>query len=122
MAKAYVKFETPKDLASKILEAVSIAKSTGKISKGVNETTKSIERGIAKLVVMAEDVEPEEILMHLPVICNEKKVAFGYVTSKVELGKASGIEVQTSSIAITEEGEAKKLISEVAEKLRSMNK
>ncbi|MCK5021378.1 MAG: ribosomal L7Ae/L30e/S12e/Gadd45 family protein, partial [Candidatus Peribacteraceae bacterium] len=61
MAK-FVKNEVPKDLEDKIYEAVEIAKSTGKIRKGVNETTKCIERGLAKLVILAADVTPEEIL------------------------------------------------------------
>ena len=66
MPKSYVKFEVPEELKEKVLQAVEIARNSGKIKKGTNETTKAIERGIAKLVVIAEDVEPEEIVMHLP--------------------------------------------------------
>jgi large subunit ribosomal protein L7Ae len=121
MAKpAFVKFEVPKELAEAVLEAVSVAKSSGKIRRGVNETTKAIERGIAKLVVMAEDVTPEEVLMHLPVLCEEKEILYAYVPSKDELGRASGIEVPTSSLAVTEEGEAKKPIEEIAGKLKAL--
>ncbi len=119
---AFVKFEMPKDLSDKVVEAVTIAKASGKIRKGVNETTKAIERGIAKLVVIAQDVTPEEILMHLPVICDEKKVPYAYIESKQELGKASGIDVPTSSIAIVEAGEAKKLIAEIADKVAALKK
>ena len=99
---AFVKFEMSKDLVEKVLEAAQLASATGKIRRGVNESTKAIERGIAKLVIMAEDVSPEEILMHLPIICEEKDVPYVYVTSKEELGRASGIVVPTSSITITE--------------------
>ncbi|RLI97743.1 MAG: 50S ribosomal protein L7ae, partial [Candidatus Aenigmatarchaeota archaeon] len=66
------KFEVPKDVLNKIYEAITIAKSTGKIRIGVNETTKAIERGTAKLVAIASDVTPEEVIMHLPVLCDEK--------------------------------------------------
>lgn len=118
----FVKFEMPQDLINKVYEAATVAKATGKLRKGVNETTKAIERGIAKLVIMAEDVTPEEILMHIPVLCSEKQVPFAYVPSKLELGKASGIEVPTSSIAIVEEGDAKKLISEIAGKVKTLGK
>jgi large subunit ribosomal protein L7Ae len=118
----FVKFEAPQDLVNKTYEAVSVAKATGKLRKGVNETTKAIERGIAKLVIMARDVTPEEILMHLPVMCSEKQVPYMYVPSKLELGKASGIEVPTSSIAIVEEGDAKKLISEIAADFKKLSK
>lgn len=122
MPAAFVKFEVPEDLANKTLEALAIAKTTGKLRKGVNESTKAIERGIAKLVVMAEDVTPEEILMHIPVLCEEKQVPYTYVKSKEELGKASGIDVPTSTIAIVEEGEAKKLVSEISTKSGALKK
>jgi len=120
--KAYVKFEVSKDLAEKTFEAVEKARDSGKTRKGVNEVTKAIERGIAKLVVMAQDVEPEEVLMHIPVLCDEKRVPYSYVPSKAELGKAAGIEVPTSSIAIVDEGEGKRLIEEIAKKTHSLKK
>lgn len=123
MAKsAFVKFEVSKDLADKVYESVEIAKSSGKLRKGINETTKCIERGLAKLVIMAEDVTPEEIMMHIPVLCKEKSVPFAYVPSKAELGKASGIEIPTASIAIEETGESKKIVSEIASKVESLSK
>lgn len=110
---AIAKFEVPKELADKVYETVTLAKTNGKVSKGVNETTKAIERGLAKLVVIATDVEPEEIVMHLPVLCDEKKVPYVFVPSKEELGTSVGIGVATSSVAIMEEGEAKKQIEEI---------
>ena len=118
----FVKFETSKEVADKALEAVTIAKASGKLRKGVNEATKAVERGIAKLVIMAQDVTPPEVLMHIPIICDEKKVPYVYVPSKQDLGKASGIEVPTSSIAITEEGDAKKLIAEITEQIEKLKK
>ncbi len=111
---AFAKFQVPKELAEKVYEAVEIAKDSGKLHRGVNETTKEVERGTAKLVIMAEDVSPEEILMHLPVLCEEKRVPYVTVPSKMELGKASGIQVPTSSLAISESGDAKNLIAEIA--------
>jgi large subunit ribosomal protein L7Ae len=122
MAGAYVKFEMPKDLAEKTYEAVEKARDSGKTRKGVNEVTKAIERGVAKLVVMAEDVEPEEVLMHIPVLCEEKKIPYSYVPAKAELGKAAGLEVPTSSIAIVEDGGAKKLIEEISKKTEELKK
>lgn len=123
MAKpAFVKFDVTKDIAEQSLEAIALAKASGKLRRGVNESTKAIERGIAKLVVMAEDVTPEEILMHLPVLCEEKGVPYSYVGNKLELGRASGIEVPTSSIAIIEEGESKKTIAEIVAKIKEVKK
>ena len=75
----------------KIYEAVEVAKATGKLRKGANETTKALEKGIAKLVVIAKDVEPKEIVMHLPLLSEEKGVTCVEVPSKEELGAAVGI-------------------------------
>ncbi|MBU0530265.1 MAG: 50S ribosomal protein L7Ae [Candidatus Aenigmatarchaeota archaeon] len=119
---SFVKFEVPSDLVSKVYEAITLASKTGKLRKGVNESTKSIERGNAKLVIMAEDVTPEEILIHLPILCREKKIPFVYVPSKIELGKAAGIEVPTSSISIVEEGESKKVLADVVHKIEALKK
>ena len=122
MPKAYVKFEVPKELSEKVLRAMEIAKNTGKIKKGTNETTKAIERGQAKLVVIAEDVDPEEIVMHLPPLCDEKKIPYVYVPSKMELGRAAGIDVAAASACIIEAGEAKDLVKEIIEKVEKIRK
>ena len=114
MAKAYyVKFETPEDLVSPILEAVRVAVQTGKVRKGTNEATKAIERGISKLIVIAEDVEPPEVVAHLPLICEEQNAAYAFVPSKQELGKALGIEVTSAAAAILDAGDAQHIIDEV---------
>lgn len=119
---AFVKFEVTKELADKVLEAITLSAASGKLRRGLNEATKAIERGIAKLVIMAEDVTPEEILMHIPVLCEEKEVAYAYVPTKEELGRASGIDVPTAAIAIIEEGEAKQIIAEVAKDISALKK
>ena len=110
--------EVPKELLDKVYEAIETAKTTGKVIKGTNETTKAIERGKAKFVVLAKDVNPAEIIMHIPLIAEEKNVPCFTVPSKEELGAAAGIQVGTGSIAITEEGEAKNLIKEIISKLK----
>ncbi|HIH39719.1 TPA: 50S ribosomal protein L7ae [Candidatus Woesearchaeota archaeon] len=95
------------------LQAVEVAKNSGKIRKGTNEVTKALEKGIAKLVVYAKDVQPAEIIMHLPILAKEKNVPCIEVDSKEELGAAAGIGMPTASVAIVNEGEAKKLIAQL---------
>ena len=94
--------------ADDILEIVEIARDTGKIRKGVNEATKAVERGVAKMTVIAEDTDPKEVTMHLPLICEEKNIPLFRVPSKSELGRAAGIDVSTAAVAVTDLGEAKK--------------
>jgi len=116
----YVKFEVPEDLAEKVYEAVRKARETGAIKKGTNETTKACERGIAKLVIIAEDVDPPEIVAHLPLLCDEKKIPYVYVPSKKKLGEAAGIEVQAASAAIIDPGEAEGLVKEIIEAVKEL--
>lgn len=118
----YVKFETPQALSEKALEALDIARSSGKIKIGVNEVTKAVERGKAKLVLMAEDVDPPEIMMHIPIICAEKKIPFVYIKTRDELGKAAGLKVSSSSVTIIDEGKAKKNIEDLAKELEKLVK
>ena len=87
-------------------QIVEKAKRTGKIEKGTNEVTKAIERGTAKLVVYATDVEPKEIVMHIPLLCKEKGIPFLEVDNKQKLGIAVGLPVAASSIAVIDGGEA----------------
>ncbi|MCE4611575.1 MAG: 50S ribosomal protein L7Ae [Desulfurococcales archaeon] len=116
----HVRFEVPEDLAEKVYEAVRIARQTGKIKKGTNETTKAVDRGLAKLVIIAEDVDPPEIVMHLPLLCDEKKIPYVYVPSKKRLGEAAGIEVAAASAAIIEPGDAAPLVNEIVEKVKEL--
>ena len=97
-----------------VLEAIEVAKATGKIKKGSNEVTKVIEKGIAKLAAYAKDVEPKEVVMHIPLLCKEKGVPCFEIATKEELGAAAGIDVGTAAIAITEPGEAKALIAKLS--------
>jgi large subunit ribosomal protein L7Ae len=112
----FVRFETPKELGTQIYEAVEKARSTGKVAKGANEVTKQVERGVAKFVVMAEDVSPEEILAHLPLLCEEKGIPYGYVPSKAELGNAAGLAVGTAAVAIVDAGTAAESVEDAAKK------
>jgi large subunit ribosomal protein L7Ae len=89
-----------------IYKIIEKAKKTGKIEKGTNEVTKAIERGTAKLVVYAADVEPKEIIQHLPMLCKEKKIICKEVDSKQKLGMAVGIPISASSVVVINAGEA----------------
>ncbi len=100
--------DIPKELSEEVYNFLeSVRRSGGKIKKGVNETTKAVERGFAKLIVVAENVDPKEIVMHLPLLAKEKNVPIIAVDSKEELGKAAGIEVAASSVAVIDLGKAK---------------
>lgn len=110
--------ELSKEMVEKVYEAIEIAKTTGKVRKGTNETTKAIERSNAKLVAVAKDVNPPEIVMHIPLLAEEKEITCVQVPSKEELGAAAGLSVGTSSVAIVQEGEARNIVKEIVAKVK----
>jgi large subunit ribosomal protein L7Ae len=137
--KAYVKFEPSEELIKKTLKLIELvaatqkareeaAKKEGKkleekmLRRGTNEVTKAVDKGKAKLVVIAMDVDPEEVVMHLPPLCEEKGAPYTYVPSKLELGKASGIEVQAAAVAIVDAGEHSKLLEEIVKEIQKLKK
>ena len=80
--------EVPKEMIEKIYKLIESVKIDGKIRKGTNEATKSLEKGEAKLVVYAGDVSPKEIIMHIPTVAKEKGIRTVEVPSKSELDPA----------------------------------
>ncbi|MHA1292138.1 MAG: ribosomal L7Ae/L30e/S12e/Gadd45 family protein [Promethearchaeota archaeon] len=122
---SYIKYTVPDKLKEKIKNALRTFAETrdSKIRKGMNETTKSIERGAAKLVIMAEDVSPPEILFHVPLLCEEKGIAYGYLSSKKELGNSVRINVGSSSISVVNPGTGNEnLLEEIITQLESIKK
>ena len=94
-----------------------------KIRKGMNEVTKSIERVQAKIVIMAEDVSPPEILFHIPLLCEEKGIPYGFLSTKKELGNVARINVSSSAIAIENVGTGNEsLLEDIVKKLEEIKK
>jgi large subunit ribosomal protein L7Ae len=116
----YVKFETPKDIVNAIYEALRIAKQSGKVRKGTNETTKAIERGISRLVIVAEDVEPPEVVAHLPILCDERNATYVFVPSKKQLGESMGIDVGSAAATIIDAGEAQNILDQILSSISTM--
>ncbi len=116
----YVKFETPKDLVNEVYEAVRLARQSGKVRKGTNETTKAIERGVSKLVVIAEDVQPPEVVAHLPILCEERNAAYVFVPSKQQLGESLGIDVGSAAATIVDAGDAQHIVDQIINSISNL--
>ncbi len=120
---AHVTYETPADVAERIYDVVT-ANTNGRMKKGSNEVTKAAERGTAKFIIMAEDVNPPELLAHIPLICAEKGIPFGYVPTQEHLAQAAGMPngVKTASIALMEVAKgAQEKFNEVVENIKGLN-
>jgi len=118
----YVKFEVPKELSDKALQVVQVAKDSGKLRKGTNESTKAVERAVAKLVLIAEDVDPPQVVAHLPILCEERKIPYLFVPSKLDLGRSAGIDVGCAAVTVLEGGEGSKTLKEVADSIEQLKK
>ena len=73
---SHIRFKVPQELAELALQALETAADSGKVRRGTNEATKAIERSTAVLVYIAEDVQPPEVIVHLPLLCEEKNIPF----------------------------------------------
>lgn len=78
-------------LSVTILDLVQQAANYKIMKKGANEATKALNRGQASFIVLAADTEPLEILLHLPLLCEDKNVPYVFVASKTALGRACGV-------------------------------
>ncbi len=116
----YVDYDTPADLAERALDALEVARDTGSVKKGTNETTKAVERGNAQLVYVAEDVSPEEIVMHLPEIADEKGIPVVFVETQDDVGHAAGLEVGSAAAAIVDAGDASEDIEDIGSKVEEL--
>ncbi len=116
----YIKFSVSDDLRTLQDETLKKIAKSGKIKIGINEVTKAIERNTAKLVVIAEDVTPVEIVMHIPVIAKEKNIPYTYVKTKDELGKAVGISAKASCIAVMDAGVNSKELQSLVGKIQEI--
>jgi large subunit ribosomal protein L7Ae len=122
MAKSYVNFTVSAEVVAKTLEALQLAKQNGAIKKGANEVTKSVERGLATFVVLAEDIEPEEVVVHIPKLCEAKKIAYSYVPKKIDLGKAIGMNVPCAAVAVENQGSAQGAIRDIITRITGTSK
>ena len=63
-------------MGKEILDLLNQAKNFKLLKKGANETTKALNRGVADLIVLAADTEPLESILHIPLLREDKNVAY----------------------------------------------
>jgi U4/U6 small nuclear ribonucleoprotein SNU13 len=109
-------------LTQKILELVQQASNYKQLRKGANEATKTLNRGISEFIVMAADAEPLEILLHLPLLCEDKNVPYVFVRSKQALGRACGVSraVIACSVTVNEGSQLKPQITSIQQSIEKL--
>ncbi|KAK4689644.1 U4/U6 small nuclear ribonucleoprotein SNU13, partial [Tremellales sp. Uapishka_1] len=99
-------------LTNQILDLIQQASHYKQLKKGANEATKTLNRGIAEFIVLTADVEPIEIVLHLPLLCEDKNVPYVFLPSKTALGRACGVARPVIAASVTT-NEARELNSQI---------
>jgi U4/U6 small nuclear ribonucleoprotein SNU13 len=88
-------------LSQQLLDLVQQASHCKQVRKGANEVTKTINRGIAELIVLACDTSPLAVILPLPRLCEDESVPYVYIRSQHALGRACGISRPVVAASIT---------------------
>ncbi|XP_055903732.1 NHP2-like protein 1 homolog [Eupeodes corollae] len=109
-------------LTSKIMNLLQQALNYNQLRKGANEATKTLNRGLADIIVMAADAEPIEILLHLPLLCEDKNVPYVFVRSKQALGRACGVSrpIVSCSVTTNEGSQLKSQITSIQQEIERL--
>lgn len=101
-----------------LLQKISIIKTN--VKKGTNEVTKAIERGTAKLVYVATDVDPPEVVAHLPILCDDKEIPYIFIKTKESLGECTGAPISCAAVSIQEMAELEDRVKTIAERIKEV--
>ena len=88
-------------LEQELLDLVQSATHARQLKKGANEATKTLNRGVSELVILAADTQPLAIVLHVPLLSEDKNVPYVYVSSKMHLGRACGVSRPVIAASIT---------------------
>ena len=110
------------ELSVRILDLVQQSCNYKQLKKGANEATKTLNRGISEFVVLAADAEPLEILLHLPLLCEDKNVPYVFVPTKIALGRACGVSrpVIACSVTSNEASQLKDSIQKIKDQIEQL--
>ncbi|KAF9061921.1 50S ribosomal protein L30e-like protein [Rhodocollybia butyracea] len=107
------------DLTNTILDLTQQAAQFKQLKKGANEATKTLNRGVAEFIILTADTEPLEILLHLPLLCEEKacstmpfNVPYVFLPSKAALGRACNVSRPVIAVSITT-GDSRELSTQI---------
>nr|XP_044998552.1 NHP2-like protein 1 [Jaculus jaculus] len=88
-------------LTKKLLDLVQQSGNYKQLCKGANKSTKTLNRGLSAFILMAADNEPLEIILHLPLLCEDKNVPYAFVLFTQTLSQAFGVSRPTNSCPVT---------------------
>ncbi|KAK2035163.1 L30e-like protein [Colletotrichum zoysiae] len=63
--------------------------------------TKALNRGVCEITLLAADANPLAILLHLPLLCEDKNTPYVFLPVKTALGRACGVSRPVIAACIT---------------------
>ncbi|KAK9772069.1 putative Ribonucloprotein [Seiridium cardinale] len=58
----------------------------------VKKVTKALNRGVCEIAVLAADANPLAIVLHLPLLAEDRNALWVFVPSKIAIGRSCGID------------------------------
>ncbi|KAF7292473.1 JmjC domain-containing protein [Mycena chlorophos] len=89
-----------KKLLKKVHKTIKKASKARQVKRGVKEVVKGIRKGEKGLLILAADINPIDIISHLPILSEEAQIPYIFVPSKEELGNASSTKRPTSCVMV----------------------
>ena len=107
-----------KKYTSRIHKLVKKASSSKMVKKGVKDVVKALRKGESGLCIIAGDISPVDVVSHLPIMCEDRRIPYIYVPSKLDLGTAACTKRPTSCVLISNPKDSfteKELYSKIVE-------
>ncbi|XP_045176976.1 60S ribosomal protein L7a-like [Mercenaria mercenaria] len=89
------------------------------VRAGTNTVTTLVEQKKAQLVVIAHDVDPLELVLHLPALCRKMGVPYCIVKGKARLGRVVHRKTTTSLALTTVHPEDRNALNKVSDAVRT---
>merc|ERR1719376_1341420 len=98
-----------KDMNQSVVSTTSEAEleDGGKTYKELLKVTKKLKKNGKGIVIFTGDVQPIEVMCHLPIMCEDRNIQYCYVPSRLKLGGAIGSSKPTCTIFIDESADKK---------------
>lgn len=96
-------------LTKRLLKLVKKSSKGKHLKRGVREVVKSLRKNNKGVVIVAGDVSPIDVISHIPVFCENKKIPYCYVPSRRQLGSAGGTKRPTSVVLVEKDKDYEEL-------------
>uniref|UniRef100_A0A224Y000 Putative nucleolar protein nhp2 n=1 Tax=Panstrongylus lignarius TaxID=156445 RepID=A0A224Y000_9HEMI len=132
--KSTISYEDRLNFVNEISQPMAGRKLTKKIYKLIKKASKnreycksglklvqsSIRKGATGLIILAGDVTPVDVMIHLPAVCEDKDIPYCYVPSKEDIGTAMGVTRGVISVLIIDNPEIQDNFVEVLNEVKAL--